>query len=686
MSFGTKVSGLFKGIKDKVTGWRGNDAKAVGGEEETVAQQGTLPQINNDHTMVSREALSQSYNFDAISSDKTVKKLLYSADNFEARMKSIRIPGQRDTAQEFINELSYASGDAIESIDFMQQRLTETAEALANKSKKYQGFVASCVHYATMLVKQKQFVTKILDNLYDMARSNNTAGIPYGKSYGEIMQDNGLTGMFEEKDDTVKKEIGHGQLNTVYAMKDNDGEMKVFKEGHRYATSFEKKEVGHRLLARKVGNGEELDLHSANRDVAVSVVDRLFGLNAAVKTSLAVSANGQTSSMQELAKGVDADQVYFMTGSHDSEYVQAMQAVIGAKSVLLGTGSDSEKTKKDYKKAENNVKKLKVVDPRQNSFIESCINLSALDLIVGHADRHNGNIMVSESGIKGIDNDTSFSLRGVASPEVEKKLASGTSFKGLSDSEKDNDMKKAIQENGVMIENDGQAVMFFHTNFPKVTSEFITKICSVTSGALRSSLKSLLTNEEIEACVNRTVAFQNYLKSLTDDKIIKNWSDLDSNAYIRDNVRFGFSGTKMNDTRGNYMAQIGSSAYNAASFQGADLWSRIDDEMDANVGPAGVIKTYLTGKKTAYGKLDNPTKTKLASATFMYLVENISKYENPTIAQLAANDHFDEVIYHGAVELVKHTKDQTTIKNIYMTVFGNEITAEKAKELAELNG
>ena len=61
----------------------------------------------------------------------------------------------------------------------------------------------------------------------------------------------------------------------------------------------------------------------------------------------------------------------------------------------------------------NQAAKKQLVDVGSDQFLESTFNLAALDLIVGHVDRHSGNIMISADGVKGIDNDSAFSLRSL---------------------------------------------------------------------------------------------------------------------------------------------------------------------------------------------------------------------------------------------------------------------------------
>lgn len=467
---------------------------------------------------------------DTISS-RSVRSLIIHVEEYNANMSALKIPNLGSDQTKFMNELAETNGQAFELMQGMQKYLIQKARGYAEKGKKYQGLMGLCSKAATDIEYQMKLVNVIQgDCMYALRKGEN---VPSGKSYIELLK---TTTMKQETDLEDKKYVGGGQMNTLYSMKDEKrGKDRVLKEGFNSKSEAEmndverdvfqgrirqeknretgaylesEREYEQMFTSKKLKAPEKFRLNSANRDVAVSVIDKLFGLNAATETTLAMSAAGKQASFMDKEGGVNGNSAMgYMNEKEKIRNSASLQMKICMLYLKNGRNAAnfSERDADDFKE----FKSKKHVAINSTAFLESSINLAALDIIVGHVDRHSGNVMVSENGLKAIDNDTAFSLWTIL-PEDRNSF----------------DLSEERKFFGAR--NQNQATLNLKDTFPKVTKAFKQKICNVPVSAVRGALKGLLMPEEIDACVTRVTQLQEYLQNVTE---IDSFDEIDRNDY-----------------------------------------------------------------------------------------------------------------------------------------------------------
>lgn len=464
-------------------------------------------------------------------SSRSVRSLIIHVEEYNANMSALKIPNLGSDQTKFMNELAETNGQAFELMQGMQKYLIKKARGYAEKGKKYQGLMGLCSKAATDIEYQMKLVNVIQgDCMYALRNGEN---VPSGKSYIELLK---TTTMKQETDLEDKKYVGGGQMNTLYSMKDEKrGKDRVLKEGFNSKSEAELNDVEREVFqgrirqesnretgaylesereyeqmftSKKLKAPEKLRLNTANRDVAVSVIDKLFGLNAATETTLAMSAAGKQASFMDKEGGVNGNSAMgYMNEKEKIRNSASLQMKICMLYLKNGRNAAnfSERDADDFKE----FKSKKHVAINSTAFLESSINLAALDIIVGHVDRHSGNVMVSENGLKAIDNDTAFSLWTIL-PEDRNSF----------------DLSEERKFFGAR--NQNQATLNLKDTFPKVTKAFKQKICNVSVSAVRGALKGLLMPEEIDACVTRVTQLQEYLQNVTE---IDSFDEIDRNDY-----------------------------------------------------------------------------------------------------------------------------------------------------------
>ena len=464
-------------------------------------------------------------------SSRSVRSLIIHVEEYNANMSALKIPNLGSDQTKFMNELAETNGQAFELMQGMQKYLIKKARGYAEKGKKYQGLMGLCSKAATDIEYQMKLVNVIQgDCMYALRNGEN---VPSGKSYIELLK---TTTMKQETDLEDKKYVGGGQMNTLYSMKDEKrGKDRVLKEGFNSKSEAElsaverdvfqgrirqgknretgaylesEREYEQMFTSKKLKAPEKFHLNSANRDVAVSVIDKLFGLNAATETTLAMSAAGKQASFMDKEGGVNGNSAMgYMNEKEKIRNSASLQMKICMLYLKNGRNAAnfSERDADDFKE----FKSKKHVAINSTAFLESSINLAALDIIVGHVDRHSGNVMVSENGLKAIDNDTAFSLWTIL-PEDRNSF----------------DLSEERKFFGAR--NQNQATLNLKDTFPKVTKAFKQKICNVPVSAVRGALKGLLMPEEIDACVTRVTQLQEYLQNVTE---IDSFDEIDRNDY-----------------------------------------------------------------------------------------------------------------------------------------------------------
>ncbi|MBQ6886963.1 MAG: hypothetical protein IJN54_05580 [Lachnospiraceae bacterium] len=504
-----KINDALHDIGNKFVNWGHEDAVQV----ENAGYDGVRCRAE-ERAILSNNMITQAKDYDKVSHSPSVKSLIRHFDDYHAIMRRMRIPQRQDGAnadQKFMNEMGVCNGEVLGHMEQMKEYLIRKAQGYEHKSERYKGVRDACVAAAMRIQTQIELVNKIQENCFYAVRHGH--GVPYGESYENLLTQ---TDIYQEKDDTVSTVLGSGGLNTVYKVRDEERNTdRVFKEGHANVDQMQGGgSIYQRIRMKEAEAGKMATMNTAHRDVAVSLIDKLFGLNAVVDTSMARSRNGNQSSLMDLAEGQEVEQTYSYMNDKGRKYAELLkQIMVNEKYLTNGLGYEMSKEDK-AEKAKNEKRQLVNINSAQ--FLESTYNLAALDIIVGHVDRHVGNIMMTEKGVKGIDNDTAFSLRD--------------EFENF-DGDMENLSWKQIREwkNSNDIEVRGeQAVLFFDKAFPAVTEEFKQKIIGVSESAIRGTLKGLIQEDEIEACVNRTKKLQAYMRNV---KIVDSFRDVDTESY-----------------------------------------------------------------------------------------------------------------------------------------------------------
>lgn len=502
----------------------------------------------------------------------SVKSLIRHIDNYEAAMKRMRIPHEASTDQEFMNEMAQVNGEVFAYMQEMQSYLIRKAQGYAKKGKKYAGVMGVCAAAATNIRTQMDWVNKIQENCFYALRKG--LGVPYGAKYEDLMK---TVNFYQETEDTERNFLGQGGISTVYTVADAErGETRVLKEGHMNMkmSGGTGDSVYERIRMKKPSNGTTHTMNTAYRDVAVSMIDKLFNLNAVVDTSMARTKSGNQASLMDKARGKEVNSTYAYMDEKGKSRAELLQQIT-LNRVYLQNGLDYQF--KNKKEADDEMKNRKDTESRQfvninsSQFLESTYNLAALDIIVGHVDRHAGNIMMTEAGVKGIDNDSAFSLRKAGHIlGGETKNMTAQQFKSIT--KQDNAEGESVE----VINAQGQAELFFDKAFPVVTEGFRNKILDVSLSAVEGTLKGLIMDDEIQACVNRVETLQKYLKSLPDDKIVGSFEEIDRENYA--NERQVTTGNMFNT---NIMSQVRS--------VGKEIYFELDKEdiKQASIIPSG---------------------------------------------------------------------------------------------------
>lgn len=516
------------------------------------------PQLNDtavlrdmERGILSRQKIEKAPDYEKVSHNPSVKSLINHVDEYNAIMSSFTIPQQTDNPQEFMNQMAKTNGEVFSVMQQMQEYLIKEAAGYSKKRKRYSGVMATCAAAATNIRAQMDVVNKIQENCLYAIR--NGMPVPYGRRYEELLSE---TNIFQVRDDTKTSLLGQGGINSVYKLWDNErGAERVLKEGHVYSSFENQAEISvyERTRIEQVNDPEEKKLlppvimNTAHRDVAVSIIDKLFNLNAAVDTSFVRSKNGAQASLMDKAAGKEGGRVFTYMDEAGEKRSKLMQQ-IQLNKMFLTKGPDYKLNEWDTKEREE-VSNKAFININSAKFLESTYNLAALDIIVGHVDRHAGNMMVTEEGVKGIDNDSSFSLRSAGM--LLKKDTKEATYK---------DLKKILydQNTGAELINPSQAYLFFDKAFPCVTEEFRNKILGVSGSAVAGALKGLLQEDEIQACVGRVQALQDYLRSLPDDKVVQSFDQIDRESYSSQRYG-GFTG--VNTTIMSQMRTMGSDVF-----------------------------------------------------------------------------------------------------------------------------
>ncbi len=513
-----------KSVNDKSMKWHSNDAFDGEWEEEpdnrTINEEFGEGKVLAGDYEISRGIADENIvkriaNYEKISHSPSVKSLIRHIDNYEQAMKHFFVPQKTGTDTEFLQDVAETNGLVCEYMLEIEKYLLRKAEGYTHKSKRYAQVGMACREEAKKIRVQMDLVNKIQEYCFYQCRTGKNLTYA-GRRYEEVLKDPNLS-IFQagELDDTQK--FGAGQVNSVYKIQDAQRENKerIFKAGNQNVDlkSNGMSEVYERIKMRKAKDDKE-KINTSYRDVAVSMIDKLFDLNAAVDTSFVRASDGSQASLMDIAAGKSNGSLYAYMGSEEKADREAdilHQIMINAPYLVNGT--DYKPDEKDRKEIANQ-KQRTTVNVGSEKFVQSTFNLAALDFICGHVDRHAGNYLVSDQGVQGIDNDSAFSLR-----KANYSNSQAGDYNKLSGSEASSFVRQENDEGEtVTVNNAYAAYSALDLSFPFVTEEFRNKIMSVSEDAVRGTLRGLLEEDEIEACVGRVKEFQSYLGKLKREK------------------------------------------------------------------------------------------------------------------------------------------------------------------------
>lgn len=654
MNFKATVSKAFSSAKDKMKGAKEKVSSALFGKKMT-QEEADETWISNTEIMTPEAAqnvtrglinpltIMKSDGYDKVKNDPDVKALIEEAEWFDARLDAYKIPSYYDgmSKADFLEDVGKTNGYVMDNIFNMRMHLKARRMAFTAKKKdKYAGLISTCLLHETRLLEEVDHVNKIQERLMYAIRSGKTDTIPKGKSYKEVLNDTKYIHIFEETADMEKNCIGGGQMNALYSMADEErGTERVLKKGQKNwewvndnsnnATNVQSdvysriKGISYKEVKSDVDTEKEAEkkqkrtkekekadekvtvrINTANRDVAVSIIDKLFQLDAAVDTSMAKAQTGEKSSLMDKAAGRASEYNLMCFGKESEKDAGFMLQVMKQEDQLIHGQETEDKLKNegDEKKYENyknsREKRLKkadktgVINLDSAKFVEDAYKIAALDIIVGHVDRHGGNFMISEEGAKAIDNDTSFSNKkaaGVTSGYENDKITDVDDIDACGDA-------SAVKTNGIVNQNMSQALLYFDTAFPVVPRLFMEKITGVPSSAVRGALKGLISDDEVEACVGRLEALQEYFNNLPDDKIVDTFEQVDRKEY-------GKKGKRSVGYRYNYYSQFYTNNFKVSEF-GSNMADEVRSKNARFNGMTKELATYIV-EKTGYKAANN---------------------------------------------------------------------------------
>lgn len=666
MKFWEPINDIAHDVARWVKGWGKKDAQAVDDEEEgwednpmfqnksgntgtemnPLYEEEAEEDLNQrklrsmDRKVLDRSAIENTKGYEKVKHSPSVKRLLERIDDYHDFMIRTKIPAMSGDVQKFMNELAEENGAVVSRMQEMLAYLSRKAEGYAKKTGRYREVMGICAQEAMKIRTQLDYVLKIQENCFYHLRT--TGEVPYsGQSYEQVLVSKDLN-IFQEKDSTESTYLGGGNMNTVYTLEDTtrDNQKRVFKEGNvgLDLSNGTNKELVERLTLVPQAETGKHTLNTAYRDVAVSIIDKLFNLNAAVETTFARSKQGKQSSMMDMAPGWDPCSVYNYTDEKSKKEAKLLQQIDINRAALEGRDGDGVKNYADK------ARKGRFVNMGSSKFIESTFNLAALDMIVGHVDRHASNTMVSDEGVKGIDNDMAFGMM-----EIEElgKDYSEFSYQEMVAKKRKNEIET--------INTGGQAFLFLDTQFTEVTEEFRQKILRVPVSAVRGALKGLIGDDQIEACVKRVETLQGYLRELPQERIIDSFDQISEKHKNNFNLAYlhNFNIYSQMRTVG------GGNQINGATHEMAG------DLTFENVGRAelAIIGQYVKRKIGTLAEIENRklgtfTLTCFVIPRVMHMLADAAQADDFDLKKMIENGEFDKMIEEAkALAVVDKEKD-----------------------------
>ena len=459
--------------------------------------------------------LSVSQNYDL---DPKLQTLVDDSFDYDALFRNNQMPSKDDP--EFVAKLSHFNSNIMAANDHLLESFAESAAEYFQKysqerehgdpelAKRYEKVGICLKKLAENMQGQKIKLINLYDQALDSYRRNpealaNLENPTFKAIYAGQKP--------YQKKELEGKALGSGAMNTVYSVH-VQGKDQVFKEGHVHLRDMDTNEAF--FFRSNIGvtptdftYGDKVqtvmtDVNTAKRDVAMSRVDKLFGLGIVVNTSLARSERGELSSLMEFAGGRSVQSCDYAFNAEASKGLKLFQqdkypALIAAQkdacqSLLNRMEMDPEQKElfeMSLKENESTIKLMEeklanpVINIREQSLNQGLMEMAALDYICSHTDRHVGNYKIEEINgqlkVHAIDNDTAFK-------------------------------NKETETLGSRL----KPVVKLESNFPFVTAELKQKIDSVTPQTLRDSLNGLLSKEQVDIACSRLENIQKHFQKI----------------------------------------------------------------------------------------------------------------------------------------------------------------------------
>ena len=259
-----------------------------------------------------------------------------------------------------------------------------------------------------------------------------------------------LTGQFNEGN-VFNPNFGSGMMGSVQGVEYGGGEQRVFKPAeNRY---------GDEVAKAQAAGIPQTNTRLANRNVAMSRLDQLFGTNAIAPTDFAMQG-GKFGTAQQLAAGKSPQK-----WRENPEKREMFKDDPNANPTMW---------------KDEHVRDFDFSDPLVQ---KGLADLSLIDAVAGQIDRNWGNYFINQPGgeqqsqVTGIDNDLAFGVNTTAQPAK----WSGSSFEGL----------------GQLMDN-----------------QTVQRFMAITEQQIRLELRPLLPPEEIEATIQRWQEVRGQLETM----------------------------------------------------------------------------------------------------------------------------------------------------------------------------
>ncbi len=621
--------------------------------------------VKFDRSLSLLDRLKGAPGFDAVKGDEKVASYAALLGKFQNDILQVKMPAASDGPEALVKQFALAHGQLQSGIKEIRTSTAGLMEYCAGTQEAaYQGILHFAANQYVRLNNLREYAVALQDRILTQVRSMKPGdpALPYyGMSLQDILNNVDMTSYLKVGSETDLKTLGQGGVNTVYRVKGKtpaeDRVLKPGKHSTRFNLTTAASTRGGELLVTEMLQGHklapsgivELDMDTAYRDVGVSMVDKLFGFGAVVGTSFAKSEDGAQASLMEMADGTPATMVKAYCGEQERAGM-VLDDQLNAYNMLINFMRSSEKMPDQRMLDQIPLLLSKFVDIGNAESMQSAMNMAALDIIVGHVDRHRGNYFVDDKGrFIGIDNDSSFRqtdkvFESSASADTTDLLDTllvvpGTETQG-----------KLYYQNT----SPAMPVLFFDKAFPCVTKEFRQKILGVSEEMLRGSLSGVVGETELEACVQRTRMLQKYMNEISPDRIVDSLEKEDFVDYASQEVRQkdGYPVPL------NYSAQLREKSGDGCEFAFGEKSDeeRIRELMEK---PNATLKRIIG---IYYKKIDDKETTELSASLGLALFKRLKADPKTDVFAMIRDGSMEALVDQAVAERAESGKESHAVK------------------------